>query len=78
MTEGKITRFKVERKSRMAPEYSLEAIEKEIEQRYENARTLEQAAQDEKARARQLEKVLQQARNSQINEVTYVDLPDDN
>ena len=78
MTEGKITRFKVEKKSRMAPEYSLEAIEKEIEQRYENARTLEKAAQDEKLRARQLEKVLQTARNEQVNEVTYVDVKDDN
>jgi len=77
MTEGKITKFKVEKKSRMAPEYSLEAIEKEIEQRYENARTLEQAAQDEKARARALEKVLQDARNNQVNEVTYVDVKDD-
>jgi hypothetical protein len=78
MTEGKITKFKIERKSRMAPEYSLEALEKEIEQRYDNARTLEQAAQDEKAHARKLEKILQAARNSQINEVTYVDIRDDN
>jgi rubrerythrin len=65
MNEGKITKFKVEKKSRMAPE------------RYENARTLEQAAQDEKAHARQLEKLLQEARNNQVNEVTYVDVKND-
>jgi hypothetical protein len=77
MTEGKITKFKVEKKSRMAPEYSLEAIEKEIEQRYENARTLEKAAQDEKQRARELEKILQAVRNEQVNEVTYIDVKND-
>jgi hypothetical protein len=78
MTEGKITKFKIERKSRMTPEYSIEAIEGEIAQRYENARTLEQAAQDERTRARKLEKVLQDIRNNEVNEVTYVDVKDDN
>lgn len=78
MTDGKITKFKIEKKSRMTPEYDLDAIENEIEQRYENARTLEQAAQDEKAHARRLEKVLQGIRNNEVNEVTYVDSQDDN
>jgi len=75
--DDKITRFKVEAKSRMAPEYSLEAIEAEIAQRYENAQTLEQAAQDERARARKLEKMLQDIHNNQINEVTYIDVKND-
>ena len=76
--DDKITKFKVEAKSRMAPEYSLEAMEKEVAQRYENARTLEEAAQEERARARNIEKMLQDIRNSQVNEVTYVDVKHDN
>ena len=39
MNEGRISRFKIEKKSRMTPEYDLSAIEKEITQRYENAAT---------------------------------------
>jgi len=77
MTEGKITKFKVERKSRMTPEYDMVAMEGEIAQRYENARVLEEAAQVEKAHARQLEKVLQDIRKNEINDVTYVDVTDD-
>lgn len=76
--DDQITKFKIEKTSRMTPEYSLESLEAEIAQRYENARTLEEAAQEERARARNIEKMLQDIRNSQVNEVTYVDVKHDN
>ena len=76
--DDQITKFKIEKTSRMTPEYSLESLEAEIAQRYENARTLDQAAQDERTHARKLEKLLQSIRNEQVNEVTYVDVKHDN
>jgi len=75
--DDKITKFKIEKKSRMTPEYDIDAIEAEISQRYENARTLEDAAQAEKQKARVLEKMLQSIRNNEINEVSYVDIKND-
>ena len=76
--DEKVTKFKIEKKSRMTPEYDLTAIEGEIAQRYENARTLEEAAQTERQKARQLEKLLQDIRNNEVNSVTYVDIEDGN
>jgi len=69
---GQIAGFKVERKSRMAPEYSLEAIEAEIKQRYANAATLDEAAQAERVKARNLEKMLKDIRNNQVNETSFI------
>ena len=76
--DEKVTKFKIEKKSRMTPEYDIASIEGEITQRYDNARTLEEAAQAEKTKARQLEKLIQDIRNNEVNEVSYVDIKDDN
>lgn len=55
----KVTKTK---KSRMEPEYSLEALEAQIAQHYKNASILEDQAQVERKKARAMEHMLDQLR----------------
>ncbi|KKN96839.1 hypothetical protein LCGC14_0164830 [marine sediment metagenome] len=56
------------KKSRMEPEYSLEALEKQIVQHYKNASVLEESAQTERKKARAMEKVLNTLRSERAGE----------
>lgn len=55
----KVTKTK---KSRMEPKYSLEALEAQIAQYYKNASILEERAQVERKKAREMEQMLDQLR----------------
>lgn len=50
------------KKSRMEPEYSLEALEAQIEQHHNNASVLEERAQEERKKARALGKMVARLR----------------
>ncbi len=62
-TRLKITKTK---KSRMEPEYSLEALEAQVVQHYKNAVVLEDRAQLERKKARQMEQMLDRIRKERM------------
>ena len=65
---------KREKKSRMEPEYSVSSLEAEIDQCHKNAKVLNTSANKERAKARIWEKRIQEIRETEVDEISYIDV----